>query len=158
MIASWLSWLFRGPTTDSRGAPPQTASDGRRPAGAVSRAAPFPAAPGRSSGLAVIIGRTGNVVIVRLRGEAGVGEAELLESALRAPAACRPAGVLLDLSELRSISSLAVGVLIAFWRGVVRAGGRVVLVDDFQPAVAAAVDKAELTNLFEVVGVSGCGA
>jgi anti-anti-sigma factor len=158
MIASWLSWWFRGPTTDPRGAPPQTASEGDKPAGTVSRAAPFPAASSPSSGLDVITGRTGNVVIVRLRGEAGVPEAEWLESALRAPAASRPAGVLLDLSELRSISSLAVGVLIAFRRGVVRGGGRVVLVDDFQPAVAAAVAMAGLTDLFEVVGVSGCGA
>jgi hypothetical protein len=33
--------------------------------------------------------------------------------------------VTLDLSELRSISSLAMGVLVAYRRGVVRRGGRV---------------------------------
>jgi anti-anti-sigma factor len=60
--------------------------------------------------------------------------------------------VLLDLSELRSISSAALGALVAFRRGVVRDGGRVVLVDDFQPAVRAVLCEAGLMDLFEVVG------
>jgi anti-anti-sigma factor len=68
---------------------------------------------------------------------------------LLAPAARRPAVVTLDLSELRSISSLAMGVLVAYRRGVIRAGGRVFLAGALQPAVHEALARAELFDLFE---------
>jgi anti-anti-sigma regulatory factor len=63
--------------------------------------------------------------------------------------------VTLDLSEVRSISSLAMGVLVAFRRGVVRAGGRVCLAPDLHPAVREALTRAELTSLFETDGGAG---
>jgi anti-anti-sigma regulatory factor len=57
--------------------------------------------------------------------------------------------VTLDLSGLTSISSLAMGVLVSYRRGVVRAGGRVVLAEGLQPAVREALARAELFDLFE---------
>jgi hypothetical protein len=51
--------------------------------------------------------------------------------------------------ELRSISSLAMGVLVAYRRGVVRAGGRVRLAGGLQPAVHEALARAELFDMFE---------
>jgi anti-anti-sigma regulatory factor len=57
--------------------------------------------------------------------------------------------VTLDLSELHSISSLALGVLKGYRRGVVRTGGRVRLAGELQPAVKEALTRAELLHLFE---------
>jgi anti-anti-sigma factor len=56
--------------------------------------------------------------------------------------------VTLDLSELRFISSLAMGVLVTFRRSVVRTGGRVRLAEGFQPAVKEALTRAGLLDLF----------
>src|SRR5262249_33298162 len=61
-------------------------------------------------GLEVELLETREGVLARLRGEAGVAEAGALETTLLGLAARRPAGVTLDLSELRSLSSLATGV------------------------------------------------
>jgi anti-anti-sigma regulatory factor len=91
-------------------------------------------------------------VVVRLRGEAGVAEVGLLEDSLWRLPAGRPARVTFDLSELRSISSLALRVLAAHRRAAVRAGARVCLAPDLHPEVRAALDKVELTGLFEGVG------
>ena len=89
-------------------------------------------------------------MVVRLRGEAGVVEAGALEAALLRLAARRPAKVTFDLSELEFISSLAMGVLGAYRRGVVRTGGRVCLAPELRPMVREALNRAELLSLFEV--------
>jgi anti-anti-sigma regulatory factor len=68
---------------------------------------------------------------------------------LLAPAACHPAVVTLDLSELRSLSSLAMGVLVAYRHGVVRSGRRVRLAEELQPAVKEALIRAKVLDLFE---------
>jgi len=61
--------------------------------------------------------------IIQVKGE---GRAECAGALLRGLlAARRLAVVTLDLSELRSISSLARGVLVGYCRSVVRRGGRV---------------------------------
>ena len=88
-------------------------------------------------------------LIIRVKGEARVECAGALEDGLLAPAVRRPAVVILDLSELRSISCLAMGVLVTYRRGVVRAGGRVRLAGGLQPAVHEALARAELLDLFE---------
>jgi anti-anti-sigma factor len=103
----------------------------------------------------VITDQTGDDLVIRARGEAGVrSSGALLHSLLSA--ARRPAVVTLDLSELRFISSLAMGVLVAYRQGVVRAGGRVRLAGQLQPAVKAALARAELPGLFEAA--TGAGA
>jgi anti-anti-sigma factor len=96
-------------------------------------------------------------VVVRLRGEAGVPEAAALEAALLPVGTRRPARVTFELSELLSISSLAMGVLVAFRRAVVRAGGRVCLAPDLQPLVRQALHRAELLDLFEAVAAAVAG-
>ena len=87
--------------------------------------------------------------VVRLRGEAGVAEAQALQAAVLRLAAGRPACVTFDLSELVFISSLAMGVLVAYRRGVVRNGGRARLAEGLQPAVKEALARTGLLDLFE---------
>jgi anti-anti-sigma factor len=88
-------------------------------------------------------------LVIRLQGDATVQSVSVLEAGLLGPSACRPPVVTLDLSELRSISCLAMGVLVAYRRGVVRTGGRVRLAEELQPAVHEALARAELLGLFE---------
>ncbi len=97
----------------------------------------------------VTMNQTAEDMIIRVEGEARVESAGALLAGLLAPAASRPAVVTLDLSELRSISCLAMGVLVAYRRGVVRTGGRVRLAKELQPAVHEALVRAELLGLFE---------
>jgi anti-anti-sigma factor len=94
-------------------------------------------------------------MVIRLKGEARFDCAGALLDGLLAPAARRQAVVTLDLSDLRSISSLAMGVLVSYRRGVVRAGGRVRLAKELQPAVREALLRAELLDLFEAASDSG---
>jgi anti-anti-sigma factor len=93
--------------------------------------------------------QTAAALVIRVKGEATVQSVGVLQASLLAPSACRPAVVTLDLSELRSISCLALGVLVAYRRGVVRTGGRVRLAEELQPAVHEALARAELLGLFE---------
>jgi hypothetical protein len=74
---------------------------------------------------------------------------DALLNGLLIPTALRPAVVTLDLSELRCISSLAMGALVTYRRGVVRTGGRVRLAGELQPAVREALARAELLDLFQ---------
>jgi anti-anti-sigma factor len=104
---------------------------------------------GAGPAIDVAVSRTSDDLVIRVKGEAGVGSAGALLDRLLANAAGRPASVTLDLSELRSVSPLALGVLAAYRRGVVCAGGRVRLVAGLQPAVKEALARAELLHLFE---------
>jgi anti-anti-sigma factor len=56
----------------------------------------------------------------------------------------RPGVVILDLSELHFISLMAVGILAAYRRSVVRTGGRLRLTRVMQPAVKEALARAGL--------------
>jgi anti-anti-sigma factor len=97
------------------------------------------------------MGQASEHLVIRLRGEARTEFAGALTDCLLSYAARRPAVVTLDLNELRSISSLAMGVLAGFRRGVARAGGRVRLAEGLQPEVREALARAELLDLFEPV-------
>ena len=108
---------------------------------------PRPVAAGPAVQVSVI--QTATDLIIRVKGEARVECAGALLDGLLASAARRPAVVILDLSELRSISCLAMGVLVTYHRGVVRAGGRVRLAGGLQRAVHEALTRAELLDLFE---------
>jgi anti-anti-sigma factor len=94
-------------------------------------------------------------MLIRIKGEAGVASGGALLDGLLGPAARRPALVTLDLSELRCLSSLALGVLVAYCRGVIRTGGRVRLAGALQPAVHEALARAELFNLAETTVSTG---
>jgi anti-anti-sigma factor len=86
---------------------------------------------------------------IRIKGELKAQCAGMLLDALLTATARRPAVVTLDLSELRSISSLAIGVLVTYRRGVVRRGGRVRLVRTLRSDVKEALTRADLLDLFE---------
>jgi anti-anti-sigma regulatory factor len=98
--------------------------------------------------LEVTVTQTADGMGIRIKGEARADCAGALLNCLLAPTACRPAVVTLDLSELRAISSLAMGVLTGFRRGVVRAGGRMHLAGPLRPAVHEALARADLLGLF----------
>ena len=100
-------------------------------------------------GVEVAVEKTPDGISIRVKGEARVDCVDGLLDSLLAPAASRPPVVTLDLSELRCISSIAVGVLVAYRRGVVRAGGQVRLAKGLQPAVYKALARAELFEVFE---------
>jgi anti-anti-sigma regulatory factor len=104
-------------------------------------------------------------LVVRVCGEAVLATARALEAGLLRVADRRPplvtldAGLLrvavpraplvtLDLSELTFVSSLAMGILVAYRNGVVRSGGRVRLLPNLQPAVREAFARARLMELF----------
>ena len=115
--------------------------------------APRPAAAGPAVQVSVI--QTAAALVIRVKGEATVQSVGVLQASLLAPSAYRPAVVTLDLSQLRSISCLALGVLVAYRRGVVRTGGRVRLAEELQPAVHEALARAELLGLFEASADAG---
>jgi anti-anti-sigma factor len=97
----------------------------------------------------VLVSQTAADLVIQVKGEARVECVDALLDGLLTATACRPAVVTLDLTELRSISSLAMGALTAYRRGVVRTGGRVRLARELQPAVHEALARAELLSLFE---------
>ena len=101
------------------------------------------------------VSQTADDLVIRVKGEARVECAGALLDGLLAPAARRPAVVTLDLTELRSISCLAMGVLVAYRRGVVRNGGRVRLAEGLRPPVQEALARAELFDLFQTSADAG---
>jgi anti-anti-sigma factor len=103
----------------------------------------------------VAVSQSADGLVIRVKGEARADCVGALMAGLLAPTACRPAVVTLDLSELRCISSLAMGVLLAYRRGVVHTGGRVRLAGELQPAVKEALTRAELIDLFETSADAG---
>src|ERR1043166_7847567 len=64
-------------------------------------------------------------LVVHLRGDAGLAEAEALDRALMAVSVRHPKLVALELSGLNFISSLGMGALVAFQRGISMGGGLV---------------------------------
>jgi anti-anti-sigma factor len=86
--------------------------------------------------------------VVHVAGEASVGQVDKLSGALLSLSARRPSLITLDLSGLSGVSCLAMGVLVSFRRGVVRAGGRVRLAPTLQKSVREALARAELIELF----------
>jgi anti-anti-sigma factor len=86
--------------------------------------------------------------IIRIAGKGCTAHADALATCLLGLSARRPSLVCLDLGGLTCISSLAMGVLVTFQRGVVRAGGRVRLAETLQESVRAALQRAGLLTLF----------
>lgn len=88
-------------------------------------------------------------VVVAVKGEAVV-DLEPLVSTLQSVSARKPAAVVLDLKDLSFISSLAMGVLLAFRRGVLANGGKL-KVAAMQKLVLDAFKRARLDKVFEIV-------
>ena len=93
-------------------------------------------------------------LIVRVKGEATIQCAGALLDGLLVATAQRPAVVTIDLAELRFISSLAMGLLVTYRRGVMRWGGRVRLVPNIHRSVHEALARAELLDLFEASSIT----
>jgi anti-anti-sigma factor len=119
-------------------------------------ALPFRAGTPRSTGeqptprplVDVAIREMREEVVVHIKGEATVVAAGALDASLLPLTSRRPRLVTLDLSELRGLSALGMGVLVRHRRAVVRAGGRVRLALTLQPQVREALERADLLKLF----------
>ena len=85
-------------------------------------------------------------LIIKIIGEMRL-QVEQLERQLDRLALQRPKRVVIDLSELTSVSSLGMGVLVSHRRNVVRNGG-VVYLAAVQPLVRGALCHARLDQLF----------
>ena len=90
----------------------------------------------------------GGPVIVTIKGEAVV-ELELLVSTLQRVSSAKPPRVVLDLEHLSFISSLAMGVMLAFRRAVQAEGGRV-RIAAMQRLVLDSFKRARLDKVFEI--------
>src|SRR5262245_52568323 len=104
---------------------------------AVAPPLPAPRAPRPSAAVPAVevaVSHTSGGLAIRVKGEARVDGVGALLNGLLTPTALRPAVVTLDLSELRCLSSLALGAVVTYRRGVVRTGGRVRLAGALQPA------------------------
>jgi anti-anti-sigma factor len=111
---------------------------------------PAPLAPT----LEVIVHQSANDLVVRVKGEATIHCAGALLDGLLTATAQRPDLVTLDLTQLRFISSTAMGVLVTFRRGVIRWGGQLSIAPNMHPAVREALARAELLELFEKGGIT----
>jgi anti-anti-sigma factor len=89
------------------------------------------------------------VVVVTVKGEAVV-DLEPLVSTLQTVSARRPPRSVLNLRDLSFISSLAMGVMLAYRRSVMAGGGKV-KVAAMQKLVLDSFKRARLDRVFEIV-------
>jgi anti-anti-sigma factor len=101
------------------------------------------------SEIAVYVREAPEEMVICIVGEATVGLADALARLLLRPIVRRPKLVTLDLSGLKLLSCLAMGTLVTFRRGVVRAGGRVRLAAALQGPVRESLERAGLLTLFD---------
>jgi len=150
MVATWLaSWFVRRPSTEPRlCSSPLAAKDVALSTSHISSASAPKDSDDRAE-VQVITDQTPEGLVVRVQGVAGVKQAGALEAGLANSMLRRPALVTLDVGKLRSISALAMGVLMNYRRGLLRANGRVRLAYPLQPAVREALERADLLHLFE---------
>lgn len=87
--------------------------------------------------------------VMSLKGEAGVVSADVLERVLTKVGGEGPALTVLDLSGLTLVSSIGMGLLVSFQRGMERAG-REVRVASVQPLILDAFRRAMLTHVFKI--------
>jgi len=87
-------------------------------------------------------------IVVRIAGDAGLQGVDELQMRLNRLMAKRAPLVVLDLSELRFISSLAMGAMMEFNRGMIR-NGCAVRVAEMQPLVFKAFQHAMLDTVLE---------
>jgi anti-anti-sigma factor len=101
----------------------------------------------RLTGITVQASQHPSGLIVKIAGDAGVENVPVLERELTRLSAAHPKLVVFDLSELDFIASLGMGALMAFRKGVVRAGGAV-RIAAAKPAVLDSFKRAALKELF----------
>jgi len=86
-------------------------------------------------------------LMVVMRGEADIAGAEVMERQLMPVAAQKPRRVIIDLSGVTLISSIAMGVLVHLRHGVRQHGGEVVLAGA-GGIVLSALKRAQLDRMF----------
>jgi anti-anti-sigma factor len=101
------------------------------------------------STLAVKVSEDDGATIVVLRGDGGVPNVDVLTRALLPLTARHPKVVIFDLAELTFISSLLMGELVQFHRGLTRHGGKVRLIAP-QEEVLKALQHARLDLVFDI--------
>jgi anti-anti-sigma factor len=89
-------------------------------------------------------------VRISLQGDAGISDLDLLDVELTRAVSAEPAVVAIDLSQLRFISSAAMGSLLKMRRVVVLKNG-IVRLGGATPQIAEAFQRAKLENHFEFV-------
>jgi anti-anti-sigma factor len=89
-------------------------------------------------------------VVIRLEGEAGLAAAEGIQAPLNLVVARHPDVVILDLAGLLCATSLFLGTMVGFRRGIVRQGGRVKIVG-LTERMREIMTSTRLIDLFEVV-------
>ena len=92
----------------------------------------------------------GDLILARVIGEADVINAGKLEQLCTTLVANRPRKMIVDLSQLTFISSLAMGKLVAARKSIIKHGGEVVLAAP-SPLVHEALRRARLHDLFTIV-------
>jgi len=88
-------------------------------------------------------------VVVSIRGEADHRQADRLGEALARILSRRPARLVLDLSGITFLSSVAIGMLVAFRSALVRHGGEV-MVTGIPPHIAGTLHLAGLDGLLKL--------
>jgi anti-anti-sigma factor len=91
-----------------------------------------------------------NAVVVRLTGHAAIGESNNLQSSLNYLEEQHPPLVVFDLARLDYVTSLTMGMLIAFRRGLARHDGKVKLAAA-RPMVLETFRVAGLSAVFDFV-------
>lgn len=94
------------------------------------------------------------VVVVQIHSELGLRDVDGLSKLLTKVCAGHPSAVALDLSAVHVLSSLAMGTIVEFRRGVQAHGGSVVLVGPHDQ-VRDALCRARLDQLFRIRGGPG---
>ncbi|MCD6303810.1 MAG: STAS domain-containing protein [Planctomycetes bacterium] len=104
---------------------------------------------GSDDQLSTRVEHVGGAAVVRLRGSAGMREADLLGRELDQLMARPGKLLLLDMTELEFICSAGLGVLIRA-RGELRARGGRMMLAGLRPLVARLLETTRLTRLFEI--------
>jgi anti-anti-sigma factor len=98
--------------------------------------------------------RRPHFLVVAIKGEASFDQAEFISAQLLRIALDGHTLVVVDLAELTFISSLAMGTLVAYRRGLVRRGVEVRLANVQEP-IRSALKMAGLWTLFEPMDLQG---
>jgi anti-anti-sigma factor len=101
------------------------------------------------SNLQIETKKKGKAIVVTIKGDAGMAFIGQLQQELSRVCEAKPELVVLDMGELAFISSMGMGTLVNFKKGVEKCGGTVKIAA-LQPMLAEAFRRARLTEMFEI--------
>src|ERR1700712_4676610 len=102
-----------------------------------------------STSLEVRTEQRGEALVIHVVGDAGMANVGVFETALTQVCALKPKLAVFDMSQMTFISSIGMGTLVTFMRGVERCGGTV-CVTALQPMIADAFRRAQLTDVLHI--------